>query len=36
MADNGIVGKAQTVLGAIEPDRLGVTLTHEHLLSEVA
>ena len=25
-------GKVQTVLGAIEPEELGVTLTHEHLL----
>ncbi|XP_009868793.1 PREDICTED: phosphotriesterase-related protein isoform X2 [Apaloderma vittatum] len=24
-------GKAQTVLGLVEPDRLGYTLTHEHL-----
>ena len=24
-------GKAQTVLGLIEPDKLGVTLSHEHL-----
>ena len=36
MADNGIVGKAQTVLGAIEPERLGVTLTHEHLLIDMS
>ena len=27
------VGKVQTVLGAIEPESLGVTMTHEHLLS---
>lgn len=26
-------GKVQTVLGAIEPEALGVTMTHEHLLS---
>jgi len=25
-------GKVQTVLGAIEPDKLGVTLSHEHVL----
>lgn len=27
------VGKVQTVLGCIEPEALGVTMTHEHLLS---
>ncbi len=27
-------GKVQTVLGVIEPERLGVTLTHEHLLAD--
>ena len=27
-----VTGKVQTVLGAIEPKELGVTLTHEHLL----
>ncbi len=32
---NGVslVGKVQTVLGPIEPEALGVTMTHEHLLS---
>jgi phosphotriesterase-related protein len=29
---NTLSGKAQTVLGAIDTDRLGVTLPHEHLL----
>ena len=29
----GPVGKVQTVLGPIEPEDLGVTMTHEHLLS---
>ena len=27
-------GKIQTVLGVIEPDRLGITLPHEHLVSD--
>ncbi|MSU47001.1 MAG: phosphotriesterase-related protein [Lacunisphaera sp.] len=30
------VGKVQTVLGRIDPERLGVTLTHEHLLSDLS
>ena len=30
-----IVGKVQTVLGPIDPDQLGVTLTHEHLLIDL-
>ena len=32
---NGVslTGKVQTVLGSIEPEDLGVTMTHEHLLS---
>ena len=29
-------GKVQTVLGAISPERLGVTLTHEHLLVDLS
>ena len=29
-------GKVQTVLGPIEPNQLGVTLTHEHLLIELS
>ena len=27
-------GKIQTVLGVIEPDQLGITLPHEHLVSD--
>ena len=30
------VGLVQTVLGAVHPDDLGVTLTHEHLLIDLA
>ncbi len=29
-----LIGKVQTVLGLIDPDSLGVTLAHEHLLME--
>ena len=29
-------GKVQTVLGAVDPGQLGVTLTHEHLLVDLA
>ena len=29
-------GKVQTVLGPIEPERLGVTMTHEHLLLDLS
>ena len=29
----GLTGKVQTVLGPIAPEDLGVTMTHEHLLS---
>ena len=29
-------GKVQTVLGPIDPDQLGVTLTHEHLLVDLS
>ena len=36
MAEFNIAGKAQTVLGAIEPERLGITLTHEHLLIDMS
>ncbi len=32
MTDHNQVGKVQTVLGLIDPEALGVTLTHEHLL----
>jgi len=31
-----LAGKVQTVLGPIEPERLGVTLTHEHLLVDLS
>ena len=30
------VGKVQTVLGPIDPEELGVTLTHEHLLVDLS
>lgn len=33
MNDGSLAGKVQTVLGPIEPEALGVTMTHEHLLS---
>ena len=36
MADFNMSGKVQTVLGPIEPDELGVTLTHEHLLIDIS
>ena len=32
MKNEDTAGKVQTVLGPIDPERLGVTLTHEHLL----
>jgi len=32
MTTQNLSGKIQTVLGAIEPDALGVTLAHEHIL----
>ena len=31
-----IAGKIQTVLGTISPEKLGVTLTHEHLLIDLS
>ena len=31
-----LTGKVQTVLGLIDPDSLGVTLVHEHLLSDMS
>ena len=31
-----VAGKVQTVLGPIEPERLGVTMTHEHLLADLS
>ena len=34
--NKNLAGKIQTVLGPIDPERLGVTLTHEHLLSDVS
>ena len=35
MDDENRVGKVQTVLGPIEPQQLGVTLTHEHMLVDL-
>ena len=32
MRQEELIGKAQTVLGLVEPDALGITLPHEHLL----
>ena len=34
MANFNLTGKVQTVLGPISPEQLGVTLCHEHLLSD--
>ena len=36
MAEMNLAGKAQTVLGVISPEKLGVTLTHEHLLIDMS
>ncbi len=36
MTDQHLSGKAQTVLGPIDPGRLGRTLTHEHLIFDGA
>ena len=36
MPEGDQTGKIQTVLGPIDPGRLGVTLTHEHLLIDIA
>lgn len=36
MSSIGIKGKAQTVLGPLDADRLGITLPHEHLLIDVS
>ena len=36
MSEFNIAGKAQTVLGPIDPSQLGVTLTHEHLLIDMS
>ena len=35
MRSKELSGKVQTVLGAIEPDALGVTMMHEHLLVDL-
>ena len=34
--DGNLIGKAQTVLGPIGPEQLGVTLTHEHMLVDLS
>ncbi|MDE2862688.1 MAG: aryldialkylphosphatase, partial [Chloroflexota bacterium] len=36
MNDDSIAGKVQTVRGLIEPEELGVTLAHEHLLVDLS
>ena len=36
MADSGLTGLVQTVLGPVPPDNLGPTMTHEHLLIDFA
>jgi len=36
MSDGDRTGKIQTVLGLIEPDQLGTTLSHEHLLIDLS
>ena len=36
MVNESLAGKVQTVLGAIAPDQLGITLTHEHLLIDLS
>ena len=35
MSPSALTGKVQTVLGPVEPESLGVTLTHEHLLIDL-
>ncbi len=35
MPDSGLAGKAQTVLGPVAADELGISLTHEHLLVDL-
>lgn len=35
MPDSGLAGKAQSVLGPVPEDQLGVSLTHEHLLIDL-
>lgn len=34
MAKSKLSGRIQTVLGTIEPDELGITLAHEHLIAD--
>ena len=36
MAEPILDGMAQTVNGLVRPEELGVTLTHEHLMSDAA
>ena len=36
MSDQQQTGHIQTVLGLIEPNKLGATLTHEHILSDLS
>ncbi len=35
MSDFDLIGKAQTVLGPVPADKLGISLTHEHLLVDL-
>ena len=35
MSDFDLIGKAQTVLGTVPADELGISLTHEHLLVDL-
>ena len=35
MSEQSQAGKIQTVLGLIEPESLGITMTHEHLLIDL-
>ena len=34
MSDTNIIGKVQTVLGVIDAEELGITLPHEHILTD--
>jgi len=36
MTTIGTVGKAQTVVGLVDPEQLGVTSSHEHVLAEMS
>jgi len=36
MRQSELTGKAQTVLGIVDPDSLGITLPHEHLLIDMS